>query len=327
MKKIGISVILGLTFLMGCLEDKDTRNKVFNPFQTNGKVESQFFNLDTIELKEITGKKGTKIYFLRESFDVDSTDKISLELKEFYNISDLIKNNIRTITQNNELLESSGVIYLNFKKNGEELKLKDSSTIGVRFPLDLSNQDKIFNGKMDSIGQISWSETEAYFTVLRFNKQYQIDIGYEVTLDSLPYYQELWRKQDSIYEKTIDSYNNIDKEVGASVSLTNLGWINVDRFVEKPTMMDLSFTNSLEVDGIVMYLVYENLNSFTSYYPDETENIILTDIPVLENTSLVAVGIKDKQLYAQKILVSDKGLMKLSLQSINQAELDKLFKK
>ncbi|WP_430426276.1 hypothetical protein [Maribacter litoralis] len=326
MKKIGI-LIIGLVLLTGCVEERNTSNKIFDPFQTSIKVESQFFDLDTISLKEIEGKKGTKIYFLRESFDVDSTDKISLELKEFYTISDLIKNNIRTITQDNELLESSGVIYLNFTKNGEELKLKDSTTIRVRFPISLSKQDKIFNGKIDSISQMSWSETEAYFMVLRFNKKYQIDMGYNVTLDSLPYYQELWRKQDSIYEETVESYNNIDKKVGAAVSLTNLGWINVDRFVEKPTTRDFLLTNSLEVEGIVMYVVYENLNSFTSYYPDDTKNIILTDVPVLENTSLIAVGIKNKQLYAQKILVEDKDSLQLSLQPINQTELDKLFGK
>ncbi|HDZ07207.1 hypothetical protein LCGC14_0559820 [marine sediment metagenome] len=326
MKKIGI-LIIGLAFLMGCVEEKDTRNNIFDPFQTSAKVESQYFDLDTISLKEIEGKKGTKIYFLREFFDVDSTDKISLELKEFYNISDLIKNNIRTITEDNELLESSGVIYLNFTKNGEELKLKDSATMRVRFPFSLSEQDKIFNGKMDSISQMSWSETKAYFMVLRFNKKYQIDMGYNVTLDSLPYYQELWRKQDSIYNETVSSYNNIDKKIGAAVSLTNLGWINVDRFVEKPTTRDFSLTNSLKVEGIVMYVVFDNLNSFTSYYPVDTENIILTDVPVLENTSLIAVGIKNKQLYAQKILVDDKDSMQLSLQPINQTELDKLFGK
>ena len=326
MKKIGI-LIIGLVFITGCVKERNTSNKIFYPFQTSTKVESQFFDLDTISLKEIEGKKGTRIYFFRDSFDVNSTDKITLELKEFYNISDLIKNNIRTITQDNELLESSGVIYLNFTKNGEELKLKDSTTIRVRFPISLSEQDKIFNGKMDSTSQMSWSETEAYFMVLRFNKKYQIDIGYDVTLDSLPYYKELWRKQDSIYNETISSYNNIDKKVGAAVSLTNLGWINVDRFVEKPTTRDFSLTNSLEVEGIVMYVVYDNLNSFTSYYPDDTENIILTDVPVMENTSLVAVSIKNKQLYAQKILVDDKDSMQLSLQPINQTELDKLFGK
>ncbi|MRX64773.1 hypothetical protein [Maribacter luteus] len=325
MKKI--LPILGLAFLMSCITEKESKNNFFNPFKTSTKLEIQFFDLDTIGSKEIIGEKGTRIYFVRENFDIDSTDKITMELKEFYSISDLLKNNIRTVTKDNELLESSGVIYLNFKSNGEDLKLRDSSTIRVRFPIDFSNKDKIFTGQMDSISQMSWSETEAYFMVLRFDKKYQIYVGYDVTLDSLPYYQELWRKEDSIYKKTIGSLNKIDDNIGTSISLTNLGWINVDRFIEKPTVIDLDMTNALEVDGIVIYVIYENFNSFTSFYPSDTKSIIQTEIPILENTSIIAVGIKDEQLYAQKIPIKDDIEMKLGLKPINRAELNRLFEK
>lgn len=326
MKKI--IPILGLAFLMGCITEKDSKNNVFNPFQTSTKQKSQFFDLDTIGLKEIIGEKGTRIYFIRENFDIDSTDKITMELKEFYSISDLLKNNIRTVTEDNELLESSGVIYLTFKStNGKELKLRDSTSIRVRFPIDFSKQDKIFTGQMDSINQMSWSETESYFMVLRFDKKYQIDVGYDVTLDSLPYYQEKWRKEDSVYEKTLGSYNKIENKVGTSISLTNLGWINVDRFIDKPTVIDLALTNSLEIDGIIIYVIYDDLNSFTSFYPDDTKNIIHTEIPILDNTSIIAVGIKDGQLYAQKIPVKDDTEMKLDLKAVNEKGLNELYKK
>ena len=325
MKKI--LPILGLAFLMSCINEKDSKNIFFNPFEASTKQESQFFDLDTLGLKEIIGEKGTRIYFIRENFDIDSTDKITMELKEFYSISDLLKNNIRTVTEDNELLESSGVIYLNFKRNGKELELRDSSTIRVRFPIEFSKKDKIFTGQMDSISQMSWSETEAYFMVLRFDKKYQIEVDYDVTLDSLPYYQELWRKEDSIYEKTVGSYNKIDKEIGTSVSLTNLGWINVDRFIEMPTLIDLALTNSLEIDGIVIYVIYDNLNSFTSFYPSDTKRIIQSEIPILERTSIIAVGIKEGQLYAQKIPIKDDTEMKLDLKAVNETELNELFEK
>lgn len=326
MKKLSF-IIFGLLLFLNCAKEKESKNKIFNPFKVSENVQNQIFDLDTIQLKEIIGKHGTKIYFHRNSFDVNSTDKISLELKELYNLSDLIKSNTRTVTNENELLESSGVIYLNFKSNGEDIYLKDSSRISVRFPFDLKAQERIFNGETDSIGQTSWSITESYFTVFRYDKTYGIDIGHDITLDSLPYYKELWRKQDSVYEKTIGSYENIEKSIGSAVSLTNLGWINVDRFVEQPTKMDFSLTNSLEIDGIIIYVVYDNLNSFTSYYPDETKSIILTDIPILEGTSLIAVGIKDKQLFAQKMTIEEKETMSLSLKPIIRTELDRLFKK
>lgn len=326
MKKI-IALIFGVIFCLGCVDDKVANNKIFNPFLDIKSAESQYFNLDTIQLKEITGKYGTKIYFDRNSFNLKGSDKIILELKELYSIQDLITNNIRTITKENDLLESSGVIFINLTRNGEKLKLPDNSNIKVEFPLILSNQDKLFNGEVDSLGQISWSELESYFTVLKFDQKYQIDMPHDVILDSLPYYEELWRKEDSVYEKTFGRFDRIEKRVGTLLSFNKLGWTNVDKFVEEPSQMDFTFTNSLEVEGLVVYALYDNLNSFISYHPDETKDIVLNDVPVLEKTYFIVVGIKDGQLFAQKVLVNEKRTIELNLKNINQAELNKLFEK
>ena len=324
MKQIAI-LILGLVFMVGCAEDKDTKNNIFDPFHSNDKVASQFFDLDTIEMKEIIGERGTKIYFHRNAFDVDSTDKISMELKEFYGISDLIKNNIRTLTKDNELLESSGVIYLNFTKNGEELKLKDSLAINVRFPVNFSSQDKIFNGDKDSLGLISWSESDAYFSVMRYDKEYQIDMQVDVTLDSLPYYQELWRKQDSIYQAKYGKYDKIKKSIGSLITLKSLGWVNIDKYVSNPTKMDFEISNQQDIDAVIFYFVYQGFNSFTSFIPNDKSSIKLKGVPIIENTSLIAVGIKDQQLLAQKIMIEDSGLFDLALKPISQAMLKELF--
>ena len=59
MKKIGI-LIFGLLILTSCAEEKDTVNKNFDPFQNNDEIKSQFFDLDTIGLKEVVGKKGRR---------------------------------------------------------------------------------------------------------------------------------------------------------------------------------------------------------------------------------------------------------------------------
>lgn len=326
MKKL-FSILIILLLLLNCTEEKPSKNKTFNPFNVSKVGESQFFDLDTIQLKEITGKYGTKIYFDRNSFNVKGTDKITMELKEFYNIQDLIENNIRTLTKDNELLESSGVIFLNFKRNGEDIELAGNSTIGVRFPIELSKQDQLFSGTIDTTGQISWAQTESYFTVMRYNKTYAIDIPFEITLDSLPYYRELWRKQDSIYELTAKPTEKIESKVGTSLTFNKLGWINIDKLVTQTEKFNFSINNGIEVDGLVIYIVYENLNSFTSYYPEDTKNILLMDIPIAENTSLIAVGLKDKNLFAYKVPIKDKKAFNLSLKPIMQTELEELFEK
>ncbi len=326
MKKLGI-LLFGLLFLTNCVEEKETVNKKFDPFQNNDEIKSQFFDLDTIGLKEVVGKKGTIIYYNRDYFNVDSTDKITLELREYYELSDLIKSNIRTLTDDNELLESSGVVFLEFKKNGQKINLKDDNNISIRFPLEFSGKDRIFNGKIDSIGQISWSQTESFFTVLRYDKEYAIDVPHEVTMDSLPYYQELWRKQDSIYEAKYGAYDRIKESVGNSVSLDNLGWLNIDRYVENPSKMDFEINNPRDVDGIIIYFVYDDYNSFTSFIPNNKDHISLKRIPIVPNTSIVAVSTKGKQLFAEKLPIEKRQPIKLKLKKISGSELVKLFEK
>ena len=326
MKKL-FSILLILLLLLNCTKEKPSKNKTFNPFNVSKIGESQFFDLNTIQLKEITGKYGTKIFFDRNSFNVKGSDKITMELKELYNIQDLIENNIRTLTKDNELLESSGVIFLNFKRNGKDIELAGNSTIGVTFPIELSKQDQLFSGTIDTTGQISWTQTESYFTVMRYDRTYAIDMPFEITLDSLPYYRQLWRKQDSIYELTARPSEKIESKVGTALTFNKLGWINIDRIVEQTKKRDFSINNEKEVDGIIIFIVYENLNSFISYYPEDTKNILLMDIPIVENTSLIAVGLKGKNLFAYKTPIKDKKAFNLSLEPIMQSELEELFEK
>ncbi|WP_289036910.1 hypothetical protein [uncultured Zobellia sp.] len=326
MKKLGI-LVFGLLLLTNCVKEKDTVNKKFNPFQNNDGLKSQFFDLDTIGWKEVVGKKGTIIYYNRDYFNVDSTDKITLELREYYELSDLIKSNIRTLTNDSELLESLGVVFLEFKKNGQKINLKDNNNISIRFPLEFSGQDKIFTGKIDSIGQISWSETKSFFTVMYYNQEYGIDMPREITMDSLPHYQELWRKQDSIYQAKYGAYDRIKESVGNSVSINNLGWLNIDRYVENPSKMDFEINNPKEIDGIIIYFVYEDYNSFSSFVPNNKDHITLKRIPIVPKTSIVVVGIKGEQLFAEKLSTEKKQPIKLKLKKISRSELVKLFEK
>ncbi|MEE9362136.1 MAG: hypothetical protein V3U92_06010 [Cellulophaga sp.] len=319
-----ILIITSLLFL-GCKKDKQIDNIPFNPFDDLIEGESQFFDLDTVSLKEITGKYGTKIYFERSFFDVDELEKITLELKEFYKLRDLIKNNIRTITNENELLESSGVIYLDFKKNGVSIDLKDSVNINLRFPKELSNRDKLFIGEIDSIGQTSWMELETKVSFMKFNIKWQIDELFETTLDSLPYYQDLWKKQDSILSELEDNYNEIDSKLNPIFSINKLGWINIDKFVESTFLKNIDLEITTGVDGLVVYFIYPTLNSFNSYYPQEVDKISLKKVPIVDKTNIIIVGQKNNILYAKKIELGENYKIKTELKEISLNKLEKLL--
>jgi hypothetical protein len=326
MKNLTAILIISSLLVFSCKEDgKDIENNPFNPLENLDKKESQFFDLDTISLKQITGKYGTKIYYDRTFFDVGKTDQITLELKEFYELRDLVTNNIRTITNENELLESSGVIYLDFKKNGASINLKDSASIKVRFPKELSNQDKLFIGEIDSVGQTSWSELEAKVSFMKFNQKWQIDYLFETTLDSLPYYEELWRKQDSIIIERQENYKEIESKLNPLFSINKLGWINIDRFVEQTVSKDIKLEITTTVDGIIVYFIYENLNSFTGYYPYEVDKILLSEVPIVDETNMVIVGQKNDKLYARKIKLGEKLKFKTELKEIELNGLEMLL--
>jgi hypothetical protein len=127
MKKQILTYFLVSISVFSCKKDI-AKFEPTNPFEKVVLVESQVFDLDTIGVKEIIGEKGTKIYFNREDFEIGKNDKVSVELKEYYNRLELISDNLNTITDKNELLESNGVIFLKFKSGDKELKLKDKKS-------------------------------------------------------------------------------------------------------------------------------------------------------------------------------------------------------
>jgi hypothetical protein len=322
-----IKILLTVTIIfLGCKEDRQIQNIPFNPFEkavVSG--ENQLFDLDTISLKENTGEFGTKIYYNRILFNVNKTDKITLELREFYQFQDLINNNIRTITTVNELLESSGVIYLDFKKNGESISLKDSTSIRISFPKVLSNQDKLFGGEIDSIGQISWSKIDAKFSYMKYDKAYGIELLRETTLDSLPYYQKMWREQDSIYKEWEDNYREIEERVNTLLSVNRLGWINIDKFIEPSDKKNIDLEIITAIDGLIVYVIYEGLNSFTSYYPETIDNVTLKELPIIGATYIIPVGLKNNELYAEKSPISEHSKLKMELKKISLSELERLL--
>jgi hypothetical protein len=166
-KLLAISIIsLILAFTVSCKKDKKVELKPENYLQELNEVELQIFELDTISFSKIEGKNGTEIWFRREAFEVNENQKITIELREFYDFKELIFNNINTITNKGELLESSGVIYLDFLADGKSLKLKGDNRIGVKFPENRLQNNNIYSGTKDSLNRFAWIEEEIFVGIL-----------------------------------------------------------------------------------------------------------------------------------------------------------------
>lgn len=322
MKNQIITYILVLFSIFSCKKDI-TEFEPTNPFQNILIVEKQVFELDTISIQEIIGEKGTKIYFNRDDFDIDENAKVTLELKEYYSRLELISDNLNTITDKNELLESNGVLFLDFKVGDKKIKLKKDKKLKLQFAQEFRKEDRIFNGVLDSLGQIKWFKNNESYTVFSI-LDYELTSRYRgvetyrekiIPIDSIQYYQDI----------------NIESKwwLNPPILIDNFGWINVDKFLNPDSKISYELSlNIKKLDYINSFFLYKGLNSFISDYR-KSDSLIFTDIPLKNETSLIIIGKKGNDYFAEKsILNSDiSGKLKMNLIKIDSTELKNLIKK
>lgn len=278
-------------------------------------IKNQEFDLDTINSLEIEGLKGTKIHFERDKFEIQDGEKVTLILKEFYDFKELLFNDINTITANNELLESSGVIYISFESNSKKLSLKENEYLKIEFPNSKLKGNKLFSAKLDSLSQFEWTEmTEAKVDTISslFSRNVgggiiSDDIVIDTTGYSLGEFYKLNDDNNTIFSKTFD-------------------WINIDKLVDIDE--NLSFKIELKNKDFAVlrsYVIYKNRNSFISNYHFKNE-LEFTKIPVILNqTNLVIIGYKNESFYCSKILLENKEKVSVELKEMDSNELEKLI--
>ena len=140
MKRLAFLLIAVL--FISCQEDKKFETEISSISKMQNITNLlKIDKLQTFEfiLKEDTlfvGKEGTKIFIPKDLFKNYTNGKITFELKEFYAKEDMILNGLSTITEKDELLESSGMFYINFKEEGKQLNIKD----GKNYTVEIANK-------------------------------------------------------------------------------------------------------------------------------------------------------------------------------------------
>jgi len=302
------------TILFSCLNENNINpseelKSLFN-------IKIQKIDLGTLKNKTIVGIKGTEIEFERNKFEVENGEKITLILKELYEFKELFFNNINTITANNKLLESSGVIYISFESNGKKLKLKEKEFIKVSFPNSELNKNTLFSAKTDSLNQFEWTELKEKKAITE-NARILRNVGggitiEEIVIDTVGYNLGEFSK--------IDSLNN-------SVFLRKFDWINIDKLTE----VDENISFQVEIENndfgiLTSYVIYKNRNSFVSNY-HSNEELKLSNIPIIKNqTFLIVLGYKNNLFFASKIQLENQNKIIMELKEINRKELEKLIK-
>ncbi len=328
-KKTFLTILFILSLILHSCEKKESIYSPKNHLKGLSKIENQTFDLDTIHTKTITGKYGTKIHFRRELFAVAKNEIITLTLKEFYSFDQLLLNSISTITSDNKLLESSGVIKINFYAGGKEINLKSQNYLQVEFPDERMKNNNIYIGEIDSLTGFAWSLQQLKDTLIIVNKgttRERIILEQWIDKDSVKIYldnlSELEKQRRKNWEKK-SSFEN-------SVYLTQLNWINIDRLVNEEYSLSFNLKNKkVEIEDYTYYILYENLNSILTIYKKPSEILNFEEIKIKGNTSLFILGHIDGNFFSQKILLNElknNSTIKLNLKKTEKEEIIKVLK-
>lgn len=115
---------------------------------------NQRYIIDTKNESTIVCAEGTKIVIKAGTFKEDS---VLLEVKEFYDMDDIILNNLATVSDGN-LLETKGMLYINATSKGFDVKPSIPIDISMKNNEDTLNKDyKIFSGNSDENGNLNWT--------------------------------------------------------------------------------------------------------------------------------------------------------------------------
>ena len=190
--------------LLSCQKEKTSL-----PIEENSIAISSQLKTDKLQTFEfilkndtlISGKEGTKIWIPRDLFENYSNGKITFELKEFYSKEDMILNGLSTVTDKDELLESSGMFYINFKEDDKQLKIKNGKSYKVETPNKPLAESNIYYNDNDSIfrWELGKSKLKVLFPDILRNRAFRISVGKdgeggffkETTLDSLRNVQKI----------------------------------------------------------------------------------------------------------------------------------------
>lgn len=226
-------LLLSLT-IFSCQKEKYSLPIEENSIAISSKLKTDKLQTFEFVLKNntlVSGKEGTKIWITKDLFENYTNGKITFELKEFYSKEDMILNGLSTVTNKDELLESSGMFYINFKEEGKQLKIRKGKSYNVTIPNKPLTESTIYYNNNDSVFKWELSKNQIYTEISDIvrNLKYFNSGKWEyenipdkfkkkVILDSL----SIVKKRDSLeYLKILNEENK--KRIEALIE-SNSGW-------------------------------------------------------------------------------------------------------
>ena len=124
----------------------------------------QIFSFQASKDTTIICKEGTSIRIKANSFISEKTGKeisgkVQIEVKEYYNISDIILSNLST-TSGNKILETGGMLHITATAENENCMIKKGRNLEIGFPYSGKKDDMtLFNGEWAN-DKMEWKQAD-----------------------------------------------------------------------------------------------------------------------------------------------------------------------
>ncbi|MEM9337189.1 MAG: hypothetical protein AAGA66_00550 [Bacteroidota bacterium] len=255
-------------------------------------------NLDTV----LTGNAGTSIYIPANSLTFENgqrvNDKIQIKLKEIYSASEMILNQLATMSDGN-LLESSGMIRLEAFSDTQKLHLKLDSPLKIKFKKTSSQPlMRTYLGDVDSLG-INWKlDEDNIYDTIKYEKvlEYVMELSFErdsvattvikygVVLDDTIELQRINFDGDYALVEYEYAYDSLYYPLYS----TKLGWINCDFFVYSEDNINAKI-KEFDQGSTVNFLLFKEFNSLMVSWKSEDNKTIFENIP--KSSKVIAISI------------------------------------
>jgi cytochrome c2 len=155
-----IVLLVSFILILGACDSKQEAQQTLPLSPENlPKTTFQFStNRDTL----LIGEKGTIFHIPANAF-VDALGEpykgqVEIELLEAFSLEDMILGNLTTLTDDGEMLESSGMFRLSIKGNGELLKVNPNVKVMMTIPaVNTKDDSQFFYGKVNEEEDLLWS--------------------------------------------------------------------------------------------------------------------------------------------------------------------------
>jgi hypothetical protein len=250
--------------------DEGDAIETVNAFHDKYRDNHEIFTTSALSPTTISTSKGAKLYLPSNGFvtvdDKQVSGNIEVSVKEIYTPMEMIFNNMPTVSDN-KLLESGGEFQITVTQNNTPLKMAPNNFIKITLPnigRDMKGM-QVFNGVTNAAGEVNW------------------------VLNAKP-------GNFVVGDSTLFSNYNVFSD--------DVNWINVDKFVNEPTV---EFTvhpgNVPSGDSTNVFVHLTGRNTVVKMNWTQGLNYFKSDMLLAVPSTIVGLSTKNGKLYASVIPV------------------------